>query len=72
MGAFRKIYGSSDKRHVTPEHTKLAAGGLVRDILQQLEKAGLVEKHPSGGRRVTQQGQRDLDRVAQQVRRKAK
>jgi small subunit ribosomal protein S19e len=35
-----------------------------------LEKMGLVEKDPSGGRRITQQGRRDLDRVAAIVRRK--
>lgn len=32
----------------------------------------LIEKAPDGGRRLTSQGQRDLDRIAAQVRQKKK
>lgn len=32
--------------------------------MQALEKIGVLEESPKGGRRVSQQGQRDLDRIA--------
>lgn len=72
VGGLRKTYSEgSRKRGVAPEHQALAGGAHLRHMLQQLEKMGLIEKDPThGGRRVTQQGRRDLDRIAQQVRRR--
>lgn len=68
VGALRRSYGGRDKsRGVAPERHALAAGGLVRHILQQLESIGIVEKSADGkkkGRRITPQGQRDLDLIA--------
>lgn len=43
-----------------------ASGSVDRKILQALEKIGVVEQdEEKGGRRITQSGQRDLDRIAQ-------
>ena len=68
VGALRRSYGGRDKsRGCAPERHALAAGGLVRHILQQLESIGIVEKSADGskkGRRITPQGQRDLDLIA--------
>jgi small subunit ribosomal protein S19e len=64
VGGFRKTYSVGFRDGNTPEHQALASGAIIRTILQQLEKMGLVEKDPQGGRRMTQQGRRDLDRVA--------
>ena len=36
-------------------------------MLKQLEAIGVVEKNGDGGRRITSQGQRDLDRIAGRV-----
>ena len=36
-------------------------------MLKQLEAIGVVEKDANGGRRITPQGQRDLDRIAGRV-----
>jgi len=36
-------------------------------VLKQLEAIGVVEKDENGGRRITAQGQRDLDRIAGRV-----
>lgn len=49
-----------------------AAGGLIRHILKQLEAINLVEKGETrkGGRRITPQGQRDLDLIAARIPRK--
>lgn len=48
------------------------AGGVARKALQALEGLKLVEKDQAGGRRMTAQGRRDLDRIAAQIRSKAK
>lgn len=61
---------ADDIAHVqgaVPEHFCRASGGLIRHILQQLETIGFVEKHPVKGRRITSQGQRDLDLIAGRV-----
>ena len=49
------------------KHTD-ASGSVDRKILQALEKIGILEQDDDkGGRRITQAGQRDLDRIAQTV-----
>ncbi|KFP05394.1 40S ribosomal protein S19, partial [Calypte anna] len=45
----------------------VALGGVARRVLQALEGLKLVEKDQEGGRKLTPQGQRDLDRIAGQV-----
>mmetsp|Transcript_274 Transcript_274/g.802 ORF Transcript_274/g.802 Transcript_274/m.802 type:complete len:158 (-) Transcript_274:219-692(-) len=70
VGALRRQYGGRNKRKgVVPEHFCRASGGLIRHILIQLETLGFVEKHPGshGGRRITSQGQRDLDLIAGRI-----
>ena len=50
-----------------------ASRSVDRKVLQALEKIGIVERveeddensNGKGGRRITQAGQRDLDRIAQ-------
>ena len=37
-------------------------------LLQALEGLKLAEKDPNGGRRLTSQGRRDLDRIAAQIK----
>lgn len=49
-----------------------SSGSIARKALQALEALKLVEKVADGGRVVTTQGTRDLDRIAAQVRQKAK
>jgi hypothetical protein len=43
------------------------AGGLVRHIMKQLEECGLMEKAPEKGRRLTANGQRDMDQIAGRI-----
>ncbi|GMH41559.1 hypothetical protein BSKO_09469 [Bryopsis sp. KO-2023] len=66
VGMFRKLYGGKDRRSVRPGHAAIASSGLIRNILQQLEKLGYVEKSEAvkGGRRLTNKGRRDMDLVA--------
>lgn len=42
-------------------------GSVERKVLQGLEKIGVLEKDSRGGRRISQDGQRDLDRIATAV-----
>merc|ERR1711953_926672 len=57
---------------IPPSHWSKGAGGLARKALQSLEGLKLVEKDPNGGRRLTSQGRRDLDRIAAQIKAKSR
>jgi len=60
----RTYYGARKKRGFQPPKFKLAAGNSLRKILQQLEKAGYVEKDAKGGRKITSKGRKFLDNAA--------
>jgi small subunit ribosomal protein S19e len=60
----QKWYGGSYRRGSRTEHFRKASSGVIRSVLLQLEEMKVVEKLPSGGRRVTTVGQQDLDRIA--------
>jgi small subunit ribosomal protein S19e len=53
-----------------PCHWVRGSGSIARKALQTLESLKMVEKDPNGGRRLTSQGRRDLDRIAAQVNKK--
>lgn len=63
VGALRKVHGGQKNRGSRPSHHVDASGSVDRKILQALEKIGIVEQHEKGGRRISQAGQRDLDRM---------
>jgi len=65
--SFRVIYGGRQNRGVAPEHFRKGSGSVVRKILQQLEAAGLVEKVPGKGRRLSPAGRSLLDKAAKEV-----
>lgn len=71
VGALKKVYGGAARRGVVRQKFQPASGGLIRHILQQLEEMKVVEKCPEGvnkgGRKITNHGQQDLDRIAGQV-----
>ena len=52
-----------------PSHWRRGSGSVARKALQTLEQLKWVEKDPNGGRRLTSQGRRDLDRIAAQIKR---
>ncbi|KAL1977585.1 hypothetical protein VTN31DRAFT_444 [Thermomyces dupontii] len=65
VGRLRRVHGSPKNRGSRPSHHVDASGNVDRKILQALEKIGVVEiDEEKGGRRITQSGQRDLDRIA--------
>jgi small subunit ribosomal protein S19e len=59
-------YGGRKKRGVKPAEFRKAGGKIIRVILQQAEKAGLVEKSKSkkAGRQLTKKGKEFLDKIA--------
>ena len=60
-------YGSKKNRGMKPERFVRASGKMIRVILQQAEKAGLLEKftapHERSGRRLTKLGKELLEGV---------
>ena len=51
-----------------PETWKAGSGSICRHILKELESLKIIEKVPNAkGRRITPQGQRDLDSIAGQI-----
>ncbi|KIV83707.1 40S ribosomal protein S19 [Exophiala sideris] len=72
VGRLRKVHGSTKNRGSRPSHHVDASGSVDRKAMQALEKLGILEKADEdeegagkGGRRITQSGMRDLDRIAQ-------
>jgi len=72
VGRLNKAYGSTKNRGSRPSHHVDASGSVNRKVMQALEKIGVLEQieegeegYGKGGRRITQSGMRDLDRIAQ-------
>jgi ribosomal protein S19E (S16A) len=66
VGRLRKVHGGVKNCGSRPSHHVDASGSVDRKIVQALEKIGVLEHdEEKGGRRITQSGQRDLDRIAQ-------
>ncbi|KAK0188023.1 hypothetical protein F5146DRAFT_1141481 [Armillaria mellea] len=64
----RHIYLRKDVGVETVHHTtKTHPASVQRKICQSLEKIGVLEQTERGGRRISQDGQRDLDRIATAV-----
>lgn len=65
VNRLRKVHGSAKNRGNRPSHHVDASGSVDRKVLQSLEKIGVLEHdEDKGGRRITEGGQRDLDRIA--------
>lgn len=69
VGTITKIYGDRKRNGTKPSHFCRSAKGLARKALQTLEAVKIIEKCPDGGRKISVQGRRDLDRIAAVVRR---
>jgi len=67
VGQLKKTYGGRKNRGNRPSHHADCSGSVQRKVLQSLEKLGVLEKDERGGRKITQVGQRDLDRIATSI-----
>jgi small subunit ribosomal protein S19e len=66
----RTKYGGRKNRGNRPEHFYKGSGAVIRNTLQQLEKAGLLKQAEKGtrrGRTMTPKGKSFLDKIASQI-----
>ena len=68
VATMTKIYGVRRNNGSCPSHWSRGSGSIARKGLQALEQLKLVEKDANGGRKLTSQGRRDLDRIAAQIK----
>ncbi|RUS71177.1 hypothetical protein EGW08_021064 [Elysia chlorotica] len=69
VGALTKLYGGNKRNGTAPSHHCLASANVARKVLQSLEQLKMAETDQNtGGRRLTAQGRRDLDRIASQIK----
>ncbi len=66
----RLLYGGRKRIGNTPAHFRKSSGAVIRTILQQLEKAGLVETLEGKGRVLTKTGKSLLDRHAAEIKKR--
>jgi small subunit ribosomal protein S19e len=67
VGGLKKKYGGSIDRGTRPSHHRDSSGSVARKVMQSLEKISVLELDPNGGRKISPDGQKDLDRIAQQI-----
>lgn len=67
VSRLRTEYGGRQRKGRSPEHSKKAGGSAIRKPLQQLERAGLVEKVDKEGRRLSKEGIKLLDKMAAEI-----
>ncbi len=66
----RTKYGGRKNRGYKPEATYKGSGSIIRKVLQQLEKSGLIKQTQKGvhkGRVLTPKGTSFLDKIATQM-----
>ncbi len=65
VGRLKTRYGGRKNRGMKPEKFRKGSGKIIRTILQQAEKAGIVEKFKDKrtGRRLTAKGKELLDSI---------
>ena len=64
----RQEYGGRIDKGVKPEHAAKGSGSIIRNIIRQLSKAGLVKTYRTQGRVVTNEGRRLLDRLSTEIK----
>lgn len=66
----RTVYGGKCNLGHQPTHFRKAGGKVIRAILQDLERAKLIESvnQPRRGRKVTREAQRFMDNMAREVK----
>jgi len=67
INRLRVAYGGRQKRGFAPEHFRRGSGSIIRKALQQLEKAGLIEKTNREGRVISRKGRSFLDHIAYDI-----
>ncbi len=64
----RSYFGGRKRRGHKGAHFRKASGSMIRNILHQLETAGLIEKNQNKiGRKISTKGRQLLDRISYEV-----
>ncbi len=63
----RTFYGGRKQLGHRPAHFRKSSGNILRKILQQLEKAGYVEKVEKQGRKISSKGIKILNKVSKEA-----
>jgi small subunit ribosomal protein S19e len=64
----RQKYGGRLDGGAKPEHASKGSGAIIRNAIQQLQKAGLVRPQKNEGRVVTSEGRQLLDRLSTELK----
>ena len=67
VSRMRRLYGHRKRRGHKPEHRYPASGSVIREILQQFEKAGFVKNEKRKGRMLTAKGKEFLKDASKAV-----
>ncbi|HYB92798.1 MAG TPA: 30S ribosomal protein S19e [archaeon] len=68
VSRLRLYYGGRHGQEHGPEHFRRGGGEIVREAIQQLEKAGLVKTVDKKGRVITKDGRELLNNIAGEVK----
>jgi small subunit ribosomal protein S19e len=63
----RADYGGGKSHGTTPKHAAKSGGSVIRKALQQLETAGLIETSRPRGRKITKEGRKLLQEIAEGI-----
>ena len=64
----RKQFGNNKNRGSIPNKARLASGAVIRNIVQQLEKAGFLTPSAVEGRALTSEGKKFVDAVCKELK----
>jgi len=67
ISTFSVIYGGKKRFGSSPPHFRRASRAIIRNILKQLESAGLVTRVPGSGRQLTPLAISMLDKVSKEI-----
>ncbi|MDI6639782.1 MAG: 30S ribosomal protein S19e [Methanocellales archaeon] len=67
VSRLRSFYGGRESRGSQPERFSKGSGSIIREAVQQLEKAGYI-RSMKGGRVISPQGQSFLDNIANELK----
>ena len=67
VSRIKRIYGGRKRRGHKPEHKYPASGSVIREVFQQLEKAGFVKMEKGSGRSITAKGKLFLKEIAKTI-----
>ena len=68
VARLKSQYGGRKSKGSKPYHKYKGGGSILRKMLQQLEKSGLIEQKDSEGRVVTDKGKALLDSLAAEIK----